>query len=209
MITEYAGLRIAEPGHSPYDHRFGGESWTVVSSEEPTTPCLIASLDLRDPQLGELAIRSTVPLFSRMDGPPEPDFYRFDEGRRTVTYLDAGVDSPEASELEPVVCSLEEVSLRIRFPRRDENSSNRDIAEDTLYGGSGFFRLGGPGLWVYEAPDINCVCGRDLCLLATIGYQGSRCEQGLLNGEPFFVGEMALYFAVCQVCPVVAAMAQG
>ena len=204
-------LSIAEPGRSAYRHCFGGQCWSLTSaSGRPHASCLVAQLDLTDPRLsGAHDVAMSVPLCAHLNGMTMgPLIYTFDDAESTVEVVstDAREDLSQTGNLP---CPLPEMPFRLRAPSSDEASADREVAEETFYGGTGFFRVGGGGLWFQDEPELQCQCGRRLSLLASVGWESKRRGYGFLAGEPFYAGEFATYFMWCRRCPRIAAIGQG
>ena len=200
---------IATVGKGAYNHTFGGATWTISSPARGTpAPALLLTLDLRAPLLGGSHDEGVVPLCSRVDVVSlARQRYRFDARTGTVQFL----GEPWESELDPEdlpSTPFPEVPLRLRPAMgRETLASPGCDAQDTFLGEDSFVRVGGEPLWVDEPERARCACGVAMDYVACVGYEG---EAGRLGGdEPFFLGELALYFFRCRRCAIVEVIAQA
>ncbi len=204
---------IAERGAGPHNHRFGGTGWTTSAPVGASpVPALILTLDFGDPRLGADFYSGEVPLCSRVDGDSlERQRYQFDSTRRLAEF------SGEAwsSTLDPadvMTTPFPESPLRLRGAEGDEivDAESPYEAQDTFLGGAAFLRVLGSPLWIANAEQVNCDCGKPMRFVASVGYENYSGPSGLLaEDEPFFLGELALYFFVCFQCAAVEVVSQA
>ena len=201
----------AERGSDAYPHKFGGSSWAIRAPGQPSPAllmCLVAAdprLEL-DPQLGE------VPLCSRLDGASlAPQSYVFNPVTRGVAFEGERWDV-ELDPMDVLPNPLPESPLRLRdlTAGEDQEQTDRYDVQDTFLGGGSFLRVGGTPLWIFDAEDVQCTCGRECDFVAAIGYENYDHPSGLVApATPFFFGEIALYFFLCPPCARMAVLSQA
>jgi hypothetical protein len=204
---------IAEIGTDRYEHKFGGAGWTAQTGVvEVPPPVLLLTLDLSDPRLDLAGASRELPLFSRVDASStEPQSYVFDAAGRSVTFEGPGwnVAVDPADLFTP---PLTERRLVLRPAQGDEDPAlapSKYEVQDTFLGGSGFIRVRGEPVWLADAEDVVCTCGKETEFVAGIGYERYNAPSGIVSPtRPFFLGELALYFFACLDCRRVVVVSQ-
>lgn len=210
-------IAVSNENENEYGHTFGGSSWHIndVNLIEQG-PHLIFSLDLTDPKLSLLKQGgiSALPVCSYLncDIWTFPQKYNFDSKSSEVVFLD--------HELEPFTRlpadlafehPLQASIMGLRAMNSVELSVNGEDywkACDEFLGGRSFIRILGPPLWLQEADDVICVCGREAFYFCSIGYECLE-DYGFTGGRPFFIGEAALYFFICFPCHQITVKSQA
>src|SRR5262245_61161102 len=121
----------AELGSESFDHRFGGNRWSIETAFGASPPpALVLTLDLLDPRIQLTTDLLALPLCSRLDGETlERQTYTFDSAKRLVRFEGPAwhvVRAPES--LLPL--PLPERSLRLRTLRPEEDpeqTSNYEV----------------------------------------------------------------------------------
>jgi hypothetical protein len=206
---------IASLGSSRYEHRFGGNSWTV-SDPNPVAggPTLLLTLDLRDPLLCGFQTNRTAELpicsYFSCDVWTFPQLYRIEPASRHVVLIErkgpaTDVRFPEFAK------PFSEKSISINGMSDDDYPTTEDAywrACDDFLGGGRFIRVLGPPLWLYAASTVTCNCGRAMHYICSMGYETERRFSGLIDNSPVFFGEGAFYWFVCLHCLTVGVMSQ-
>lgn len=201
---------IARLGSSEFGHCFGGTSWRFAAPEGANPPPrLLLVLDAADERLQLSKVRA-IPIFARLDGHTFHALqeYQFDEQDRHVRFDGEAWNTSDSSELP----ALQEQRLILVSPSaiEDELVADRHDVQDSFLGGSGFIRIGGEPVWLTDEPETTCRCGSERTLIATVGYEQYDAPSGfVLPDHPFFVGEMAYYFFVCEPCRSVGVVTQS
>ena len=201
---------IAEIGSGP--HLFGGNRWAVAGSlKHLGDPVVLACLDLRDPRLAsamfpESMTRLPLASYINHDG-LLIQRYSVDDLSQSIRILDVSGQACPLPESGRIFVPIPETKLSLRPMVKSEIPTDKDsdqAACDSLVGGSGFFRIGGPPVWLQGESKVSCRCERAPTYLAALGYESYDKPQGYLGGaDPFFLGEMALYFLWCEKCELV------
>jgi hypothetical protein len=170
------------------------------------------ALDLRDPILAAHGIFpfDEIPLCSYLSCDAFPQLYRIDLEARRVILLDR--DEPLTEVRFPELSRpLPEKPLRLTEMVESDYPTTEDAYWricDEFLGGGRFIRVVGPPLWVDSVAAITCESGRPMPHVCGLGWEvDSRCS-GLMDGEPVFFGESALYWFVCADCLKLGVMAQ-
>jgi hypothetical protein len=82
-------------------------------------------------------------------------------------------------------------------------------AVDDFVGGNSFIRILGPPVWLEEPVEVDCTCGLSTRYISSIGYESPKDSGGIVGGEPFFIGEGALYFFLCDSCLITTVISQS
>lgn len=209
---EYAARigTIAEPRESQhFIHSFGGIGWTVLDSQSACPePSLLLTLDLRDPKLAGLAPNwgCELPLASHLncDAWTGSQLYQADVERRTLTLIERSISAPQLLMQEDRLPNpLPHRSMALRDMTSDDVPYSEDVywrlCEEFLNGDS-FIRVGGAPVWLQWVEEHYCRCGRVMPYIAGIGAQSETSNILLLDNAPFFFGEGALYFFLCDEC---------
>lgn len=201
---------VAKAGLCDYRHRFGGASWHIMDNmmdDEP--PTLLLTLDLQDPNLAiirtcELA---ELPLFSYTYRDVTEQIFRIKPSSKQVV-LENSITSNryiiEPQHRLPQV--LPEKPVYLRSMMEHEYPKDEDTywkASENLLGGDSVIRVLGPPLWLQDALEVNCVCGKMMEYVCSIGYEIDNEYRELLEDQPFFMGELAHYFFLCKSCMIV------
>jgi len=198
---------IATAGKSPFNHRFGGSSWTVVDRKPMFGgPRLLLTLDLSDPLFSELhcdPLRE-LPLASYVgcDIGSWPQFFRIDAEKHRVILIERVDSKKDMGAVEPPR-PFEERPIQL-LPMTEADFPTTEAAywrvSDMLLGGGRFVRVLGPPLWLYAPIGAKCSCGYKMKHVCTLGYETHPPYSGLIPGEPVFFGEMGLYWLLCERC---------
>lgn len=217
---DFAGTTgwIAEIGSSDWHHRFGGESWQVIDPEPAFGgPTLLLTTDTRQPGLDALRIPACdeLPLasYANCDIWVGKQVFRISPKERQLYLISREISLPTPlSEEHRFPSPLPERSLQLRPMRDHEIPSDEQMywrACDSFAGGDAFIRILGPPLWVDEPVEVACLCGVSAGYVASIGYENYARPSGLLDRQPFFLGESALYFFLCQKCQLLTVVSQS
>jgi len=208
---------IAEPGIDNYNHRFGGDRWTVI---DPTPkfggPTLLLTLDLKDPRLAALNLENLpeLPLCSYINCNiwSFRQEYRINFKEKKVI-LEVRSDSSESPGLDLLLPNpLKEKSIRLKDMKKKEYPVDEITywkAYDEFLGGNGFVRILGPPIWLRHRENIECTCGSSVIYAASFGYQFNNEKQKFIEIQPFFIGEGALYFFICNNCTKLIVISQS
>ena len=196
---------IVEQGKSSYNHFFGGSAWIP---DYPTgavpPPLLLITLDRRDPKLGALSAESgEIPLVSRVDGMElEPQIYSINMQASQVVFMGKPWNCPvDPRDALPEPLPLRSVRLRNVMSSEDPLVISKYDVQDTMLGGEAFIRVGGDPIWLTDGENVVCECGKDMQFVASVGYENYDAPSGFIDkNTPFFIGELALYFFICQDC---------
>lgn len=211
---------MAELGSGAFPHRFGGTSWRVVEPAGATPrPTLLLTIDLRDPRVQQVLPAEErahgdheLPVVSRSDLMGDRQTYRYDPTDRSVIFA-GGPWSPACEPALPSELAERPISLRLVGPE-DKGRGGSDDPIDAFVGGPAWLRVGGEPLWLEDPETVTCTCGVPMLPVVWIGHESLRAwgEPGtarFLDDEPFFLGELALYFFVCLRCRRVTVVTQG
>ena len=200
---------IAQLGRGAYKHRFGGRDWSAEGPlEKLGAPALLVCIDLEDPVLDPLPSfdGNELPLFSYIghDGLLQRQKYCFRllERQARCEYVEGNADPLPPDVRLPTPLQPRSLVLRpmtaIEIPF-DEESQGK--AWHTSLGGDSFLRIGGPPLWIQDPQDGICDCGSECRYIASIGYEAYSRPSGYISqSDPFFIGELAMYFFWCADC---------
>lgn len=210
---------MAVLGGGAFRHRFGGTSWRVVVPDGATPlPTLILTIDMRDPAVHQVLPAEArayadhaLPVVSRSDLMGDRQHYGYDPSARTVVF--AGESWSPACE--PALPSeIPERSISLRGVGPQDLRPGSDDPFDAFLGGPAWLRVGGDPLWRTDPDSVACGCGVPMVPLVWIGHESMRAwgesrAARFLDDEPFFLGELALYFFVCLRCRRVTVVTQG
>lgn len=203
---------IAESGLDRYEHKFGGNAWTIEAAERSfPSPSLLLTLDTRDPRLGFVTAIPEIPLCSRLDGfSIARQLYSFDVNSHRVMF-----DGPAWHiSLDPEDMLASPLPLRNLYLRplrhdEDDEKASKYAVQDTFLGGDAFLRIRGKPLWLLDPEEVSCLCGKEAEFIASIGYENYARPSGLISPvRPFFIGELALYFFGCLQCKRIVVVSQ-
>jgi hypothetical protein len=210
---------MAALGSGPCPHRFGGTSWKVVTPAGATPrPTLLLAIDLRDPNVQHVLSTEErayadheLPVVTRSDLMGDRQTYEYDPMRRSVVFV-GGPWSPACEPALPPELAERSISLRPVGPQ-DLREGSDDLF-DAFLGGPAWLRVGGEPLWRTDPEAVTCTCGVPMLPLVWIGHESLRAWRAsgtarFLDDEPFFLGELALYFFVCLRCRRVTVVTQG
>jgi len=205
--------RIGQVGMGEYLHRFGGNSWAVVDpNHSDDLPVLLLVLDLSDPRLAHAAGGRLrwLPLCSYINNDvwSERQIYTISPQSQTVIATQHVMPRFHLDDSVKYEIPLPEKPLRLRAMTEDEYPTDEERywnACNGFIGGSSFIRVSGPPLWLQWVQVESCECGKNMDYVAAIGYEGTAV---FLEHRPFFIGEGALYFFLCQPCLKVSVICQ-
>jgi hypothetical protein len=204
---------VGQPGMDEYVHGFGGDSWTIVDpNPSQDFPVLLLVLDLSDPRLAHFACGRLrwLPLcsFINSDGWGERQIYTISPQSQTIIATQHVMPRDFLDEVTKYEIPLPEKPVQLRAMTEDEYPTNEERywrACDGFVGGNSFIRVSGPPLWLQWVQVESCECGKNMDYVAAIGYEGTVV---FLEHRPFFIGEGALYFFLCQPCLKVSVICQ-
>lgn len=180
--------------------RFGGFSWSATGSRRDLgNPVLLVTVDLGLPPVSQSVnskCKLEVPLFSyiNIDGIIPFQEYEIDQQAKTVTFKPISENVKLLPAEHCLQVPLPELSLRLRGIRENELSVDEGsywAAMESFLGGEGAIRICGAPLYIDHIPSSE-----GFSYFASIGYESPEVTDGLLENEPFFLGELAHYFFV-------------
>jgi hypothetical protein len=174
------------------------------------SPVLLITLDLSDPRLGVEAGIPELPLCSRLDGTIERQSYLFEPGRAAITYEGPSWYVPiDTADMLPSPLEQHDLLLRNYKDDEDPEHASKYVVQDTFLGGSACFRIRGQPIWLVDPEKVICSCGRETEFMTCIGYENYEHPSGIVAPtQPFFIGELALYFFVCFHCNRIVVVSQ-
>jgi hypothetical protein len=209
---------IIELGQDSGNHIFGGSSWEIIANEKKLNdPHLLLSLNAQDERIayhfGEY--RGYLPICSYIncvDG-IEPQHYEFNSEKNEVRFITERTIQSTLDPDDQLPQPLIERNIRLRRMRTNETVFDDNSywqACDGFVGGESFIRVFGEPLWLQERLSPFCIkCERNLNYICSIGYQNDSEYSCFLENEPFFIGEIVLYFFVCFECSIVSVLSQS
>ncbi len=200
VVGEAAGSAsssVSQWGH----HRFGGESWRAAGPRaELGEPVLLAVVDFEDPRWGGGAPepgRREWPLFSYVnyEGLLAEQVYEVDWEEKRAIFTSVVGEAAPANAADGLAVPFPECPLTLREMTAAEIPTGEDSywsACETFLGGDAFFRVGGAPVFADAVPRV----GEEFRYVAAIGYEAYDRPGGYLAppDDPFFLGELALYF---------------
>jgi hypothetical protein len=206
---------IAELGKDKFNHKFGGDSWTIVDPDSlQEAPTLLLTFDLADPRLESIDAKDLVeiplPSYINYDLWIEPQHYKIQPESRHAHLVKRGHSFTTRLEDSRYPTPLPEKPLTLREMDASEYGlDDKDYwaACDTFVGGPSFIRVLGKPLWLQNAIDSVCLCGVPQAFICSIGYDVAKPSQ-LIDEGHFFVGEAGLYFFLCCHCLIVSVISQ-
>ena len=206
---------IASVGEGAFNHKFGGNMWDVSGAQITKGPLLLITLDIKDPAMKdfqELGIEE-LPFCCELNYVyVGRQIYQIDKNEKNISLL--SIDEKNL-ELLP-----EEDQQLIPFPSKSlilkpMNDDDYPVDEESYYqccdnflGGKGVIRVLGPPVWMQEPERVRCNCGKEMDYVCSIGYEVDNEFCQLLDGTPFFPGELVHYFFVCKRCLKTATLVQ-
>lgn len=211
---------IAEVGEDSYCHKFGGSSWNLVSTitqELHDAPTLLLNLNLNDSRLNSLSIPllAELPICSFINSNAWENKLVFEiiPHSHTVKLVSLGLEHlADYGEEDQLPIPLPEKRIRLRAMKEEDYPLNEQMYWnnwDKFIGGPSFIRVLGPPIWLQWVEKEACECGVLMKYVCSIGYESSERPSGLLNSTPFFRGEGAQYFFLCNNCLKIAAIFQS
>ncbi|MEW6738203.1 MAG: hypothetical protein AB1489_43415 [Acidobacteriota bacterium] len=199
---------IAELGKELFNHKFGGDSWKITCGNSVDTPILLITLDLQDPKISFLKMDglSELPLSSYINSDIwyKRQIYKINPSRQTIIEVSVEVTSPKL--LDETVWfpnPLPEKPLKLRAMDQSDYPTNEDRyweIRESFLGGNSFIRVSGPPLWLEYIEIETCECGASMEYITSIGYEDYNNPSGIIDDQPLFIGESALYFFLCRSC---------
>src|SRR5690606_6822123 len=137
-----------------------------------------------------------LPLFSyiNLDGIVETQEYSIESADRTVNFTELAYEGDLLPLEDRLSTSLAVRSMTLREMHASEIPNDEKSywnAMETFLGGDGFVRIFGKPIFV-----DNYVAIDGFFYVASIGYELYDKPSGLLEGDAFFLGEIAHYFFV-------------
>jgi hypothetical protein len=167
---------VATLGTGAYRHTFGGSRWTAMYEGTAASGVqTILTLDLDDPRVERIADVKELPLCSHLwMCSLDRQSYRFDPDTRTVLLDEAPW---ELGSEEDQRMPLPSRALQLREATKEELEPHDDAIE-TFIGGPAFLRVGGEPLWLGDAEEVPCSCGRAAVFMTGVGYENIVTRRG-------------------------------
>jgi hypothetical protein len=197
-----------------HNHRFGGNSWKVLSVDSNAIPSciLVFTLDLGDPALKSIKVCTLqeIPFVAPFDTSISVNYFQISQLERTVSCIHEGrkltshPNNPTGLQIYERRFSFMNMT-DADFPVSERHYWN---ACDHFLGGTRFLRILGPPLWAYAVQQVTCQCGRSMPYLCSLGYECRSTPHSFMDSTPFFIGEIAFYWFFCATCEIIAVSAQ-
>jgi hypothetical protein len=209
---------IGELGEGVFNHRFGGQGWRIkCENRTDDKPILLLTLDLQDPELKSLKIPGCyeLPLCSYINSTAwyERQVYKLDLLTHSIVEITTEVIFSTVFDREDWVNNpLPEKKIKLKNITEEDHSINEKLywkACENFIGGNNFIRILGSPLWLEGVEREVCECGAIMQHICCIGYENFDKYSGIIDGQPFFIGEAALYFFLCKVCLVFHVISQS
>ncbi|PJG57600.1 hypothetical protein [Aeromonas cavernicola] len=211
------GYVVESENTSDYTHKFGGSSWNIID-EQPVEdgPALLITLDLSDPKLSGLGIKSVneIPVCSYINSDVwlHDQVYKVNNITKKVSLLSKNSTSINIFHDEDRMPNpLPEKLIRLREIKDSEYPIDEGSYwenTDEFLGGKSFLRVAGKPLWLQEPRKVCCSCNASMTHLMSIGYEGWGGPFEYIDSMPFFIGEAALYAFFCDKCSILKVISQ-
>lgn len=210
------GFKVIQ-GESNYNHRFGGETWTIPKCRNcHESYHQIFTFDLNDPKLKDIKVNGLdeLPLVSCLNCSTvwEPQVLKIDVSNKKVEILNS-IDTQKWKQDEElrILSPLPEVKVKLVEMDDEDIPTSSDLYYNIIdsFGEEYICRLLGAPLYIQAPIDRECpVCKKEMQYIATIGSQSYNVEN-IIDGVDFFIGEMNLYYLLCKECMVIKTECQG
>lgn len=211
------GYRV-ERKSGKHSHYFGGDTWDV-----PQCPYCnnkmhqIFTFDLTDSRLSEIKndIYPELPLVSCLNCSLvwEPQLFKLNLEKKKIEIIKQdGEMEWKLEDDEQIPSPLPKINMDLSNLKPNDIPLDEGLLDKAfdLIGKEYICRVLGSPLYAAEPVDLECpCCKKEMSYIATISGEDYDKEANLIPEVDFFIGEMFLYFFLCEKCALMRTVAQS